>query len=955
MNSLIAKNKLNFDQLATSISGDFYIDDLYLGIYATDASNYQIKPLAIAAPRNEQDIIKIVTFAKEHKIPIMARGGGTSLVGQTVAEAIIIDFTKYLDGIIDINVEDKWAIVQPGIVRDYLNNQLAKYHLHFAPDPATSSRATIGGMIANNSSGTRSILYGKTLDHVLELKVLLDDGQIIHCKELSSLELEEKLELKTREGHLYRELFALVQNNRTEIIDRFPKVMRRVGGYNLDEFLNTKWNLCNLIVGSEGTLGIILDAKIKLEPTPKFQCLCIVHFDDFYESISHISEITQFGPASVELLDEMLIQLSRENIETKRYCDFIEGNPKGALVVEFYGDSLNNAINKAEQLVLFLSNQKIGYAHPIFSDRKRINDIFTVRKKGLGLLLGVKGNRKPIAFIEDSAVPLEHLADYIKEVFQVCKKYDTHVVAYAHASVGLLHVKPLLDLRDEMDIRRMEQISLETLELVKKYKGSWSGEHGDGLARSPYNESFFGNKLYQIFKQVKYLFDPNHILNPGKIVDAPPVNNNLRYGPQYKDLAYKSMFHFRDEGGFNDAVHLCNGVGECRKLEGGTMCPSFRATRDEKDSTRGRANALRLALSGQLDDYNMNSPFLKEVMDLCLSCKACKSECPSNVDMSKFKAEVLHNHHQKHGLSFADRLIINQTTISRISSGLFAPMVNTILSNSIVRYFIELMTGLDRRRILPLYTKKPFSHKIKRISDTKNQVVLFADTYMKFHDSNIGLSAKLILERFGYEVTVFSEGCCQRPSLSHGLLDQARVEGKKTFELLEPYLKKNIPIIMCEPSCATSLKDDIPDLLDDIKWKHYGNLIYQLEDFIVKNISAEDIKVKLKIKKGNYLLHGHCHQKAIFTTSSLHKLFNLDTEVMLNEIPSGCCGMAGSFGYEKKHYDISEVIANTTLIPAIKSASEDTIIIATGFSCRHQIEHFSQKKSIHWVEAIEQI
>ncbi|MBL0238509.1 MAG: hypothetical protein IPQ02_18420 [Saprospiraceae bacterium] len=322
--------------------------------------------------------------------------------------------------------------------------------------------------------------------------------------------------------------------------------------------------------------------------------------------------------------------------------------------------------------------------------------------------------------------------------------------------------------------------------------------------------------------------------------------------------------------------------------------------------------------------------------------------------MSKFKAEVLHNHHQKHGLSFADRLIINQTTISRISSGFFAPLVNTVLSNSIVRYFIELLTGLDRRRILPLYTKKPFNHKTKRTTDTKNQVVLFADTYMKFHDSNIGISAKLILERFGYEVTVFSEGCCQRPSLSHGLLDQARVEGKKTFELLEPYLKNNIPIIMCEPSCATSLKDDIPDLLDDIKWKHYGNLIYQLEDFIVKNISEEDIKVKLKIKKGNYLLHGHCHQKAIFTTSSLHKLFNLDTEVMINEIPSGCCGMAGSFGYEKKHYDISEVIANTTLIPAIISASEDTTIIANGFSCRHQIEHFSQKKSIHWVEAIEQ-
>lgn len=946
--------KDTFTGLRNALSGDFYDDPLYTAIYATDASNYQIMPKAVICPRTEQDVVLVMQYAYEHRIPLLARGGGTSLVGQTVGDGFILDFTKYMNSILELNTEAKWAWVQPGLVRDELNKKLLVHKLHFAPDPATSSRASIGGMIANNSSGTRSIMYGKTLDHVLELKVLLDDGSIIHCTDVSGKELEQKLELKNREGDLYRTLFRIINEQQSEIIQRFPKVMRRVGGYNLDEFLGETWNLSKLIVGSESTIAIILSAKINLVPNPKFQSVCVVHFHSFYDSIAYVGEMVKFGPAAVELLDGMLIERSRENLETKNYCDFIEGDPQGALIVEFYGDSKEDAEFNANKMIAHLKNLNIGYAHPLFTDKQKIENIFTVRKKGLGLLMGVKGNRKPIAFIEDAAVPLESLADYIMEVFEVCREHETPVVAYAHASVGLLHVKPLLDLRDQEDIERMKKISLATLELVKKYKGSWSGEHGDGLARSPYNEAFFGPKLYQAFREIKWGFDPRNILNPGKIVDAPAVDTNLRYGPSYKDDAIKTMFHYRGEGGFHEAVHLCNGVGECRKTIGGTMCPSFRASLDEKDSTRARANALRLAISGQLDNLGLNSPHLHEVMDLCLSCKACKSECPSNVDMSKLKSEVLHHQHQEKGLSFDDRLILYQHNLSRLASGSRAFIANSILKSKWFRKLLEHFSGLDARRVLPLYSSNPFNFETKKkISNSARQVVLFADTYMKFHDPGIGNSAKSLLEYLGFEVHVFQKGCCQRPAISHGLLEHAKNEGVKTFTFLEPFLKAGIPILVCEPSCATSLKDDLADLMEDEKWLEYSHLIFLLEDFLAGEMAKGNLEKEIKFKSGSYLLHAHCHQKSIFTSASVHQLFNQQSNVVLAEINSGCCGMAGSFGYEKEHYAVSEKIGNLSLLPEIRKASEDQVIIAEGFSCRHQIEHFTGRKPIHWVEAVD--
>ncbi len=922
-------------------------------MYATDASNYQIFPQAYMSPFSKDDVFVALEFARLYKFSLLARGGGTSLVGQTIGHSLVLDFTKYMNRILEINLQEKWAIVEPGVVRDVLNSSLQIHQLHFAPDPATSSRATIGGMIANNSSGTRSILYGKTLDHVLELEVLLDDGSIIHCRDLSPEELELKLQQKNKEGELYRSLLNIVAENRNEIEQVFPKVMRRVGGYNLDEFLQNHWNLSKIFVGSEGTLGIILSAKIKLVDNPKHQCLCVVHFNDFYESIAHILEMVKFKPSSVELLDELLMERSRANLETKNYCYFIEGNPKAVQVVEFFGNTIEEATQKANDMVEHLRNNSIGYAYPIFSDKKKIEDIFTVRKKGLGLLMGVKGNRKPIAFIEDSAVPLEYLADYIHDVFTVCQNHQTPVVAYAHASVGLLHVKPLLDLRDQEDIDRMKKISEETLLLVKKYKGSWSGEHGDGIARGFYNKQFFGDKLYKAFIELKNSFDPHQIFNPEKIIHSPRPDQNLRYGPTYQDDQYISKYHYRSEGGFHDSVHLCNGVGECRKLNGGTMCPSFRITMDEKDSTRGRANTLRLALSGQLDSEGLDSEALSEALKLCLACKACKSECPSNVDMSKLKSEILYVQRKNKISSLTEFLVKHQHSISEISAGKLSGLVNATLRSKVFRILFEKISGLDSRRILPIYANKKFKNQSPVIDIKENTVVLFADTYIRYHHPSIGHSAKKVLEQLGYHVLVLDKGCCQRPAMSKGLLDVAQSEGLKTLQRMEPFLTKGIPVLICEPSCASAFKDDLIDLQKEEKWLNLSENIFLIEDFLVSEFSKKKLKKKIKFKYGNYLLHGHCHQKALFTTKSLHQLMSNDPSITIRELNTGCCGMAGSFGYEKSNYSMSEKLAKLSLIPEIENSDSNTRVIATGFSCRHQIDHFSDRTAMHWLEAVD--
>ena len=940
------------ETLQHKVKGKVYADTYSRGMYATDASIHQIWPQVICTPKDEADVITAVKLAAEHSLTILPRGGGTSLAGQTVGESLVLDFSKHMNQLLELNVEERWARIQPGLVRDELNAMLEPHGLHFAPDPATSSRANVGGMLGNNSSGTKSILYGKTVDHILEMKLLLSDGSILHLGPKTEAEYAQLAEQQDREGEIYRKFKELILQNKEQIETRFPKVMRRVGGYNLDEFIHTEtWNLAKVIVGSEGTLGVILEAKINLEPLPKYQSCCVVHFDNLLEAIQAVEPMLAFQPAAVEILDNTVVQLSRENLLTSRHAHFIEGNPAAIQIVEFYGDTLEDVQQRPKQMVEDLKKRGMGYAYPIFWDEKNHDDVWVIRKKGLGLMLGVKGKAKPLAFIEDAGIPTKHLPEYIDRVLKLCENLGVKVAMYAHASVGVIHVRPILDLREELDVENLKKIAEQTFELVMEYGGSWSGEHGDGLVRSPFNEKFFGSQLYHTFKEVKTLFDPAGLMNPGKIIDSPPMDTHLRYGAAYRTQPPKTHFHYKTEQGFEAAIDMCTGVGECRKVLGGTMCPSFQASREEEHSTRGRANALRMAMSGQFGEEGLSSPRMREVMDLCLSCKGCKSECPSNVDMAKLKSEVAQLHYDKHGPTFRDRLIRDSAKMAKRFSGALAPMVNNMQRSRLFRNMQESILGMSASRILPDYAKNTFaSWYNKQKPSGKRMVVLFADTYLNYHEPHVGKAAYKLLTDCGFEVILAEAGCCQRPKISHGFLKEAKKEGLKTLQHLDSFLKNGTPVLVCEPSCASALNDDLPDLIDDEALAQRAQKgIMMIDQFLLQEQEAGRLPVKLTATASQTLIHGHCHQKALYGTKAMKQLLN---GADVQEIPSGCCGMAGSFGYEKEHYSLSEKIGENRLFPAVRKAESGTALVACGFSCRHQIEHFTGKKAKHWVECV---
>ncbi len=944
--------------LEKEIQGDVLSDDYSLGMYATDASVYQIRPLVIVLPKDENDVITAIKYAHEYQITILPRGGGTSLGGQAVGKSMIMDFSKHMNKILEINPEEKWVRVQPGIVRDVLNDQLSAYNLHFAPDPATSSRANMGGMLGNNSSGTKSILYGKTVDHVLEPKVILADGTMMTLEALTPEAYSDLANQNDRQGEIYRKFKQIIEENHSEIKTRFPKVMRRVGGYNLDEFTDgNNWNLSKLITGSEGTLATILEVKVNLEPLPKYKSVCVVHFNKLLEAIRAVELILEFEPSAVEILDNTVIKLSRENLTTQRSCHFVEGNPEAVLMVEFYGDNEQTVIDRPHNMITKLKSENFGYAYPFFPEGPDYDDVWIIRKKGLGLLLGMKGDKKPIPFIEDAGIPTDVLPEYIDRVLKICRAHQTNVAMYAHASVGVIHVRPILDLRQAVDIERFENISKQVFDLVVEYGGSWSGEHGDGLVRSAYNEQFFGKQVYQALKEVKVLFDPDGMMNPGKIVDAPSMVDNLRYGTDYGDNAIKSEYLYRKDNNFEDAVHMCSGVGECRKILGGTMCPSYKETMDEEHSTRGRANALRLAMSGQQDLDGLTSERLHEVLDLCLSCKACKSECPSNVDMAKLKSEVSQLYYDKNGEKLRDKIIKNSTGMSARISGKAAGIVNSIQETKLFRKLLEHVAGFDSRRVLPAYAKLPFSKWYEKnaqlVQNGRKTVALFADTYLNYHDTHIGISAYQLLTDCGYNVLLANAGCCQRPKISHGFLREAKKEGLKTVLNLDEFMSKGIPILVCEPGCASALTDDLPDLIEDEELaKRLNENVFMIDQFLYQEMESGQLDVEFISDENEINLHGHCHQKTLYGTKGMNEILAKISGLKSKEINSGCCGMAGSFGYEKEHYEISEKIGSQDLFSAINEMSESATVVACGFSCRHQIEHFTGRKPKHWVEVI---
>lgn len=938
------------------------------GLYATDASMYQMQPLAVVVPVDRDDTLRAIRQCAEQKLPLLARGGGTSLTGQSIGEAVILDVSKYLNHVLELNLAEGWVRVEPGVVCSELNALLKPYGVHFAPDPATENRANIGGMIANNSAGMRSVRYGMTIDHVLEVDLALATGEVLHLAPLDEGQLAAQCNLKDREGEIYRGVRSLIERNAEEIRQRYPKVIRRSGGYALDALVEVMpWNLAKLICGSEGTFGVILEAKLCLTPLPHYSAVCLAHFDTLDASLRASALIVAEGPSAVELLDGVILRQAREHPLTRDICSLIQGEPAAVLVIEVQGDNSVDVVEHIRRIADGLTGH--AYAAPIMIKSRAIQAVWQLRSSALGLMTTVQGVRKPVPYIEDAAVPPVALADYVAEVLAVCRKYDQPVSMFGHASVGLMHIRPLHDLHQAADIACMKQIQEEVFLLVQKYGGSWSGEHGDGIVRGGFNRRLFGDQLYNAFREVKQLFDPEHRMNPGKVIETPPVDSHLRFGSNYKAVAVDSRFHFRAQGGMLAAAEQCTGVGACRKTISGIMCPSYVATRDEMHSTRGRANALRLALTGQLGPDALASDELKAVMDLCLSCKGCKSECPNSVDMAHLKAEVLYQYQMRKGVALRSRFFGNLAGLARLASGPQASFVNALMGSTPARSLMRTVLGIDPKRPLPPFTNQPLSRWFavhssrpegieRRGGDDKGRrVVLFNDTYTEHYLPEVGKAAIEVLEAAGYRVELATLGDSQRSAISQGLLDQAKRNGTWLFQRLDALLADEVPLLVCEPSCATALADDLPDLLDNVELaQRVASRVQMLDHFLEQELAEGRCTLPWKAQVAEsvqqFLVHGHCHQKTLDGGRWTHRLLARIPGAVVEDTEAGCCGMAGAFGYEIEHVELSRKIAVQRLLPRLNKAGIETQVVTNGFSCRHQIADLSRRKSRHVAEVI---
>ncbi|MDO9372304.1 MAG: FAD-linked oxidase C-terminal domain-containing protein [Gammaproteobacteria bacterium] len=962
-----------FDRFRQELRGEVYTDVLSLGLYATDASMYQIPPLMVVVPRDRADALRAVRLCGELGLPVLARGGGTSLTGQSVGEAVILDVSKHLNHLLELNLEEGWVRVEPGLVCSELNALLRPHAVQFAPDPATANRANIGGMIANNAAGMRSIRYGMTIDHVLALDMALATGEVLNLDPLDAGQLAAKCALPDREGVIYRGLRDLMIRHADEIRARYPKVIRRSGGYALDALLDADpWNLTKLICGSEGTLGVILEAKLRLTPLPRHSALCLAHFDSLDTSLRAAALIVAEGPSAVELIDGVILRQARAHPLTRDVCAQIKSDPGAVLVIEVQGDDSGAVMTHIHRIADGLSGS--AYAAPVMTEPQAVQQVWQLRSSALGLMTTVPGTKKPVPYIEDAAVPPEVLADYVAEVLAVCRKYNQPVSMFGHVSVGLIHIRPLHDLHQSADIARMAQIQEEVFPLVQKYGGSWSGEHGDGIVRGGYNRRFFGDALYGAFQEVKQFFDQEGRMNPGKVIDTPPLDSHLRFGPGYQPLTVQSGFHYRAQGGMLAAAEQCTGVGACRKTQVGVMCPSYAATRDEVHSTRGRANALRLALTGQLGPEALGSNELKAVMDLCVGCKGCKGECPNSVDMARLKSDVLYQHQMRHGVPLRARLFGHLSGIARLASGPQAPLVNALMGSAPMRGLMERILGIDSKRTLPPYTSQRLSRwfvqrpsggiatEQGRVRDTvihmrSHRVVLFNDTYTEHYLPQVGRAAIEVLEAAGYQVELATLGDSQRSVISQGLLDQAKRDGTRLFQRLDALLADGVPLLVCEPSCATALADDLPDLLDDTALAHrVASRVQMLDRFLEQELAADRCTLPWKVPETaaprRFLVHGHCHQKTLDGGRWTHRLLARIPGAIVVDTEAGCCGMAGAFGYEAEHAELSRIIFGQRLLPRLVESSTGTRVVTNGFSCRHQIADLSERQPGHVMEII---
>jgi FAD/FMN-containing dehydrogenase/Fe-S oxidoreductase len=938
-------------ELRKVVEGDVRFDDYSRLLYATDASMYQVEPIGVVLPRSAADVHAVLELANRYNVPVLPRGGGTSLAGQTVNHAVVLDFSRYMNRVLEVDKDGLWCRVQPGLVQDELNAHVRPMGLIFGPDTSTSNRATIGGMCGNNSAGSHSIAYGKTLDHVLELTCLLADGSEVVLRDLTPDELEAKSRGDGLEGQVYREVRRLVAAHADEIRARYPRIMRRVSGYNLDEFLKSQpFGLQRLAVGSEGTLVVVVEMKMRLVPKPKHTALGVLHYATLEEALESSPDLLTTGPYAVELTDKLILDLARGNFEQRQRMGFVQGDPAAIMIVEYAGESEAEVRAKVEGLERLRARQRIGYAAYQAFDPAEQQSIWKLRKAGLGLLLGLKGDRKPIAFVEDTAVEPAKLPAFIARFREILGRHDAAAGYYGHCSVGCLHIRPLINLKDGAEIRKMQRIAEEITALVLEFGGALSGEHGDGRARSPFNETLYGEHLYDAFRQVKRAFDPKGILNPGNIVDSPPMTEALRYGAGYRTWEPQTLLDFSGQGGFAAAVEMCNGIGVCRKKLEGTMCPSYMATLDEEHSTRGRANALRAVLSGRAPAADFTGRRLYEVLDLCLECKACKAECPANVDMAKLKYEFLAHYYRANGLPLRNRLFGHIHRLARWGSAL-APLSNWLARSAPHRWLLERLAGIDRRRPLPAFAATPFSswfarHRAEGTGE-RGEVVLFHDTFNTYQTPEVAIAATRLLETLGYRVVLPDRRCCGRPMISKGMLAEARDVAAYNVARLAGFARAGRAIVGLEPSCLLTLRDEYVDLLrsDDARLVARQSLL--LEEFLQR----EQAWPAASGNGRKALLHGHCHQKAqVGTAPTVAVLKGAGYQV--SEVDAGCCGMAGSFGFEAEHYDLSLQIANRRLVPAVKAAAPDVAVCAPGISCRQQIAHTTGRRAKHPAELL---
>ncbi|MCB9512369.1 MAG: FAD-binding protein [Deferribacteres bacterium] len=961
-----------FSALAKVAAGDIRTDQYSRMLYSTDASIYQVMPFGVFLPENMEDVQAAVELSAQYGVPILPRTSGSSLAGQAVNEAVVIDFTKYLNRIIEVNVEEKWVCVQPGLVLDALNARLKQHDLQFGPDPASSNRAAIGGIVANNSTGSHSILYGMTADHVLATKVFLNDGSEAEFSALDDATLAQKANGAGLENQIYARISELADSKADAIRTGTPRHWRRCGGYNIDRFVaegitykvpqQPGFNLAKLICGSEGTLAVMSEITLNLVPTPQKTGLAIVQFQNLYEALSATPIILEVNPSAVELLDHLGLSLCRKTPQFARLLkSFLSGDPNCLLITEFYGESENELLAKIENLAKHLKSNLVNAEVVPAMDARTQQNVWAVRKAGLGLMMSIKGDHKPIPFIEDAAVPVEHLADYVTQIEKFCNDLGSQVAYYAHASAGCVHIRPLINAKVASDIEKLPKISQFSVQLLGEFGGSLSSEHGDGRSRSWMNERFYGKELYGIYKEIKKAFDPENRLNPGMIVDPQHITENLRYGDGYSTIQLETGYDFSEEQGFHRAVEMCNGAAICRKSGNGTMCPSFMVTHEEEHSTRGRANALRAALSGKLPAGSLTSKRMFEVMDLCIECKACKSECPSSVDMAKIKFEFLGQYYRKNRVPLRSRLFADVAKFNRLSKGVLKPVTNFIYRSRFVRSAMHALLGIAMERELPALAPISFvtwfedRDRRQTAPAEYGQVVLFCDTFNNYHEPSVLIAATEILEKLGYEVILSHQACCGRPMISKGLVEKARKAALSTVEALHPFAEKGLPVIGLEPSCLLTFRDENLSLLPgDEHAKTLAERSYLFEEFIAKIAVERDLRTAFAAGNRRVLLHGHCHQKSVVGTEPVTQMLRLPDGTITEEVDSGCCGMAGSFGYESEHVEISLKMAERSLLPAVRGAAPDTAIAASGFSCRHQIQHGSGRRALHPVEILHQ-